>query len=78
MDILLFGITKDIVGKSRLSIEQNEAITVLQLKEKLIGQFPKFKDLSSLSVAVNNNYAQDNSLINIGDEIALIPPVSGG
>jgi len=35
-------------------------------------------ELDSVAVAVNSEYANDNHLINVNDEIALIPPVSGG
>jgi len=40
--------------------------------------YPELGKLSSLAIAVNNSYAQDEEEINSYDEIALIPPVSGG
>jgi molybdopterin synthase sulfur carrier subunit len=49
-----------------------------QLKTYLSELFPALKDLSSLAVAVNSNYASDKTPISETDEIALIPPVSGG
>lgn len=84
MTILLFGITKDIVGSSTLSVPTSSATgrkipkTVKELKTFLGETYPELNKLSSLAVAVNNNYAKDNELINAYDEIALIPPVSGG
>ena len=84
MTILLFGITKDIVGSSTLSVPTASATgrkipkTVKELKEFLGETYPELNKLSSLAVAVNNSYAQDNEAINAYDEIALIPPVSGG
>ena len=81
MTILLFGITKDIVGSSSLSIADSETAqlqTVGDLKAHLCSAYPQLNNLSSLAVAVNNNYADENDPIKNIDEIALIPPVSGG
>ena len=78
MNVLLFGITKDIIGKPILSLEEEKPMDVKQLKEELFRQYPNLKSLSSLSIAVNSSYAEDSQLLNEGDEIALIPPVSGG
>jgi molybdopterin synthase sulfur carrier subunit len=81
MTILLFGITKDIVGSSALSLPHSNTRkigTVGQLKNYLSKSYPKLNSLTSLAVAVNNNYASDETVITTTDEIALIPPVSGG
>jgi len=81
MTILLFGITKDIVGSSSLSMPVSETVqlhTVGELKAHLCNNYPELGKLSSLAVAVNNEYAEENAPIDKFDEIALIPPVSGG
>lgn len=81
MRILLFGITRDIVGSSSLELSQAESSrvsTVEQLKAHLAHAYPDLKGLSSLAIAVNNRYAHENDHITPNDEIALIPPVSGG
>jgi len=84
MQILLFGVTRDIIGSPTLSLASVEASqielpkTVGELREFLGNKFPDLTKLSSLAIAVNNNYANDNDQINSFDEIALIPPVSGG
>lgn len=81
MNILLFGITKDIVGSNTLSMPlaaTGQITTVGALKTYLQKTYPGLKDLSSLAVAVNNSYAEDSVKIGHFDEIALIPPVSGG
>ena len=81
MTILLFGVTKDIVGASSFAVpvsRANKLKTVGALKEHLQNSYPELSRLSSLAVAVNNTYADENTLINSYDEIALIPPVSGG
>ncbi|AWX46085.1 hypothetical protein HME9304_03117 [Flagellimonas maritima] len=84
MTILLFGVTKDIVGSSTLSVPTSSITgrkipkTVKELKQFLGEAYPELKKLSSLAIAVNNDYAADSKTINSYDEIALIPPVSGG
>ncbi len=84
MTILLFGITKDIVGSASLSMPSSSEFgakknkTVGELKEYLGRNYPALSKLSSLAVAVNNAYAEDDTIIDNFDEIALIPPVSGG
>ncbi|MBT8184598.1 MAG: MoaD/ThiS family protein, partial [Eudoraea sp.] len=62
MTILLFGITKDIVGSSTISLplsSANKLKTVRELKTYLGNTYPGLNKLSSLAVAVNNAYAQD-------------------
>ena len=84
MTILLFGVTKDIVGSSSLSMPissefgSKKSKTVRELKEYLGKMYPDLRKLSSLAVAVNNSYAHDDTKIDSYEEIALIPPVSGG
>lgn len=84
MTVLLFGVTRDIVGSPTLSITAPSAEgfqipkTVGELRKYLGGNFPELNNLTSLAIAVNNNYADDNKAINSSDEVALIPPVSGG
>ncbi|MCW5515214.1 MoaD/ThiS family protein [Muriicola sp. Z0-33] len=81
MTILLFGITKDIVGSSSISLpisSANKLKTVKELKNYLGNTYPGLNKLSSMAVAVNNAYAKDSVKIDNFDEIALIPPVSGG
>ena len=76
----MFGIAKDIVGKGSFYIENKDDLpaSVSELKEKLRGKYPEFRKLSSLAVAVNSSYAEDGTRLNETDEIAIIPPVSGG
>jgi len=81
MKILLFGITRDIIGKPALEVKQKEAealASVEQLKSFLLKQYPGLKNLASMAIAVNSEYATDHTVLNQNDEIALIPPVSGG
>ena len=81
MTVLLFGITRDIVGEGSLTLSGNGTSylrTVGDLKAHLMREYPDLGKLSSLAVAVNQSYAGDTDPIGNSDEIALIPPVSGG
>lgn len=80
MEIVLFGIAKDIVGTSELvlSFNTNKPASVGELIQYLNTQYPEFKKLSSLAIAVNGEYAPNDLSLQVNDEIAIIPPVSGG
>jgi molybdopterin synthase sulfur carrier subunit len=80
MEVLLFGIAKDIVGKSQLVFSNKDEMpnSVYDLKLAITQKYPDFEKLSSLAIAVNSEYAQDDVALSANDEIAIIPPVSGG
>ncbi|SFF41498.1 molybdopterin converting factor subunit 1 [Thermoflexibacter ruber] len=78
VEIILFGITKEIIGKDKLTLDLQENSKVIQVMERLYVDYPKLKNLKSLLVAVNSEYAEDEQVLSEKDEIALIPPVSGG
>lgn len=75
--VKLFGIAKDIVGDSKLEID--EGINSVPLLLSFLKQnYPDFNKLNSLLVAINSEYADHDAMISAEDEIAIIPPVSGG
>ncbi|MGZ3764587.1 MAG: MoaD/ThiS family protein [Mucilaginibacter sp.] len=78
VNILAFGIAKDIFAGSKIAVVLNEKETTGNLKQSLEARYPRLKHLSSYMVAVNNEYAADDLIITERDEIAIIPPVSGG
>lgn len=79
MNIKLFGITRDIVGENQLVLPEREEIgTVGELKSWLFERYPAMRKLTALAVAVDHAYAEDHASLRAGQEVALIPPVSGG
>ena len=76
--ILTFGIARDIIGSSIFETQITEGATVTDLKQHLLDKYPRFGNLASLMIAVNEEYGQDNTILQEKDEIALIPPVAGG
>ena len=79
IQILLFAQCKECVGQPEIQWPINKPITVAQLLDALAERYPRLTALRGvLAVAVNEKYAQANTTISIGDEVALLPPVSGG
>lgn len=75
----LFALYREVVGKSELELEVEEGITVARLIKRLEQEFPQLKEFSeNLIVAVNAEYVERDYPLQPGDEVALVPPVSGG
>jgi len=75
--IKTFGIARDILGSKEVIFEI-EGNTLMDLRSSLSKKYPELESLNSLFIAVNQNYAEDETVLSETDEIALIPPVSGG
>lgn len=78
VNILAFGIVKDIFQKPTIEVDLKGAPTIANLKAELEKNYPRLSELASYMVAVNNEYATADLVIETKDEIAIIPPVSGG
>ena len=78
LNIQAFGIAKEIVGGSELQLQVNDKITAAELKRLLESRYQQLSKLSSFLLAVNDEYADPQAVVHAGDEIAIIPPVSGG
>ena len=75
---MLFGIARDIVGSSKLTLTLSEGASVKNLKQKLMEQYPEMGKLKSVSFAVDADYVEDDYQLQDQEEIVIIPPVSGG
>lgn len=79
VQILFFGMLKEFAGRASDTLDLAEGASVADVLRHYEGQIPRLKDaLSSLALAVNQQYAGPDTKLNAGDEIALLPPVSGG
>jgi MoaE-MoaD fusion protein len=77
--ILFFGILREMVGKSVDLIDLPEGASVRDALARYESQVPRLKEsLSSLALAVNQQYAGPDTKLSADDEVALLPPVSGG
>ena len=79
LSIKLFASIRQAMNSDEIKINIDNEITVLQMKEIIFETFPNLKKSNiPFIVAVNHKYATDSDVIVTSDEIALIPPVSGG
>jgi molybdopterin converting factor subunit 1 len=78
INIKLFGIAAEQAGERTIQLEVSERCDLNELRESLKNKFPKLESIVHFSIAINKAYAKENRMINSNDEIALIPPVSGG
>jgi MoaE-MoaD fusion protein len=77
--VLFFGILKDIVGKPADEIDLPDGASVRDVLARYESHMPRLKEsLPSLALAVNQEYAGPDTKLKADDEIALLPPVSGG
>ena len=77
--VLLFASIRDRAGASALDLELPASSTVQNAIGVLAERFPPLLDrLGRVMYAVNQQYSDSETVLNDGDELALIPPVSGG
>ncbi|MDQ2948551.1 MAG: MoaD/ThiS family protein, partial [Acidobacteriota bacterium] len=77
--VLFFGLLKDIVGcaEDRIEIAQEQPLE--ELFDRYAGQFPRMREMSaSIVLACNREFCDRTTIVRDGDEVAFLPPVSGG
>lgn len=79
VEVLFFGVLTDLTGRKQETVALPENATVHDLVERYIQRFPELKSLaSSIATSVNQEYTGLDHGLRDGDEIAFLPPVSGG
>jgi molybdopterin synthase sulfur carrier subunit len=77
--VLLFARLRDIAGEAQLARELAPGATIGDVWRQLAVEFPELSAYErSISSAVNADYARMDQRVNDGDEVAFLPPVSGG
>ncbi len=77
--VLLFGILKDVVGRSSETVELPEGSRMREILLYYANAEPRFAAMMpALAISVNQEYAGADRLLHDGDEVGLLPPVSGG
>ncbi|MGQ0535429.1 MAG: molybdenum cofactor biosynthesis protein [Methanobacteriota archaeon] len=75
----LFATPREIVGRPELVLEVPEGTTVAALLDRLVADHPRLAEWREyLLAAVNREYAAAGRVLRDGDEVAVMPPVSGG
>jgi molybdopterin synthase catalytic subunit len=77
--VLFFGMLKDLVGKASDTLDLDQGASVADLLAHYETQIPRLREsLPSLALAVNQEYASADTKLRSNDEVAILPPVSGG
>jgi molybdopterin converting factor subunit 1 len=79
VNVRLFALAKQVAGRGELWLDLPENAKVADLRRALAAACPKLAPLAAgAMIAVAAEYAADDQPIGEGDEVAVIPPVSGG
>lgn len=77
--VLFFGMLKEVVGKSNDVLELPEDGLVRDVLAHYADRIPQMREaMTAMAVAVNQEYAAPETALKADDEVALLPPVSGG
>jgi molybdopterin synthase catalytic subunit len=77
--VLLFGVLKELVGRSGETIDLAAGTAVRDVLLRYARQAPRFEAMiPSLAISVNREYVASDHVLREGDEVGLLPPVSGG
>jgi molybdopterin converting factor subunit 1 len=77
--VKLFAAARELAGQSQIGLELPAGADVSTVRQALIKRAPQLAPLAARSmIALNAEYVPDAASIVDGDELALIPPVSGG
>ena len=77
--VKLFAIFQEVFATDEMEITLESGAQVSQIFDRLVSQQPQLEQWRSLTrYAINLNFAEPDTVLENGDEVALIPPVSGG
>ncbi len=76
IQVLFFAHLQDEIGENQVAMDI-DSLTVKELKERIRETYA-VSQMDSTMVSVNEEFAKDEQLIQRGDEVAFIPPISGG
>jgi molybdopterin converting factor subunit 1 len=79
VEVLLFGAAADRAGTRKVELEIEERSTLAEVWPLLAEMYPDLSSMrDTLAFAVNGEYARMDERVDPGDEVAVLPPVSGG
>jgi MoaD family protein len=87
INVRLFASLREVIGKSQITLHlssndgTSETITIGDLMKKIADAYPAIRSqiaTVAISIAINGKIANHKSILKDSDEVALLPPVSGG
>lgn len=78
LKLLFFAQCADWVGSGKIEFALKKPESLAQLVQSVPELIPVFKNRNILKVAVNQEFSDFNAEVKDGDEVAFLPPVSGG
>lgn len=79
VEVLLFGAAADRAGTRKVQLELEEDSTLAEVWPLLVERYPDLSSMrNTLAFAINGEYARMDGRVGPGDEVAVLPPVSGG
>ena len=79
LNVRLFALYRERAGKNIVTVAVADGATVSDLTDEVRRQIPNLAPLEvKIVVAVNTDYADSEVVLQPGDDVCLIPPVSGG
>jgi molybdopterin converting factor subunit 1 len=76
--VKLFASSREIIGKDKITLKLSEKMTALDLRRMILEQYPQVVSKIQFVIAINRKIADDATTVDQMDEVAILPPVSGG
>ena len=76
--VKLFASSREIIGKDKITLKLSEKMTALDLRRMILEQNPQVAKKIQFVIAINRKIADDATTVDQMDEVAILPPVSGG
>ena len=79
INVLFFASCREAIGMKEFVLDLDSGVTIAGIRTRIISQFPQLAGVSkALQFARNSEYVAEDTPLYDGDEVAIIPPVSGG